>query len=289
MDSSIKFYYPNLRGNQREWKREVSVTETEQSGKFRLKRRDIAAFSCILILIFSVLVLQGRITYVQTEFLGSYTMTPWVPFAMLYDPPGNGSYAQFKSDSVSGFMMRFEGETSNIQMTGEFVSRVGFGYSTSVSGNGNILIMIHLNQTWELVRYTFLGNTRIDANLTHCSILGDGAFLFSEAETHDVWINDLTNTTSDYSIFFNVEAGETETVTVESGGNTPRSIGAGYNINLMGLLVPINVLLNPQDNNPFTISYEFSNGADSLSFNMFSDAPITQNPYKTDGILIWFV
>ena len=267
------------------------MSKAEQSKLGSLRRKDLQAVACILILTISVTLLQGGITppsFVQTELLDTSTIESWVPFFVLYDPPGSASYARFSMNGSEGIKMRFEGQASDFQVIGEFTIRTSFSYAeTPRSHFDSAILMMLLNQTWELTRYSFLGQEWVEANLVNYSILGHGMFGFDDIDEHGVWINDLTNTTSEYSLELDVSTGTVETMTIECLGKVPQIIGAGYNVSLFGAEISISILVSPQ-NFPFTISYVFSNETTPLSFNLFSDTPISQEPYQTDGVLLWF-
>lgn len=267
------------------------MVESEQVKKFRPNKKDLVAVACILMMALSVAIVQGQIpfpSFVQSKVLGTYNMVSWVPFFMLCDPPGNGSTATFNLASYPGFIMRFEGKTSEFEAVGEFEGGGSFGFSTpSQFFNDKIMIVLKLNQTWQIVRYSSFGHEWTEAHLVNCSNIGHREYFFSDLSGIGAWIDDPTNTTSEYNIDFNVEAGVPLTETLEFVGNIPRSIGAGYNISLMGEEVSIGVSIEPL-NNSITLSYSFSNGTEPMTARLFSDAPITRNPLQTEGVLIWF-
>jgi len=246
--------------------------------------------ACVLLLSFSVVILQGQIifpSFVQSDLIATYTVESYVPFYVQYDPPGSGSYSRFAPNGSDGIKMRFEGQAPDLKVVGEFDTGLSIYTETSRNELRNTVLMLSLNQTWEIWHHSFLGDEWTEALLTNCNHLGWGALSFEDLDEYGIWVTDLTNTSSDYSLAWNVTPGTVERTTIECLPTTPQSIGAGYTISLNGTEISISVLVSPQSY-PFTLSYWFYNGTEPLNFHIFSSAPISEAPYRTEGVLLWF-
>jgi hypothetical protein len=251
-----------------------------------MRRSELGVVACVLVLALSLATLQG-IETVHSELIGTCYLESHVPYFVLYDPPGNGSYAHL-AVNASRIRLQFEGQTDNLQLTGEFDTRLDiFGAETPHDAYGNRVFVLDLNQTWELFHYSTFGKEWNEIHLSNCSTLGEEIYSLSDLEGNGVWIDNLTNKISSYSLEWNVSQGSNEQATIECLPSDFRQVGAGYNISIFGTEIAITVSESFQDN-PFAVSYTFSNVSDPLHIQLFSDAPITQYPFKTDGLRLWF-
>ncbi len=256
-----------------------------------LNRRDLEVSICILILTLSFVAIENPPalpSLVQSELIGTYFVSAYVPFFVLYDPPGNGSSSMFSRNVSDPIMVRLEGHTSSLQVVGEFTFRSSLAYAGSPTHRrDSAVIAVYLNQTWEIMRYSRLDYRWTEAHLVNCTAWGWGIFGFENLGKYGEWVVDRTGTPSNYSLDYNVTPGTLERTTVECFPASPQPIGAGFNISLMGTEVSINVLVCPQ-NHPFKLKYTYYGGREHLVFHLSADAPISQEPYRTDSLLLWF-
>ncbi len=267
------------------------VSDSEQPKIAGLRKRDSQVVACILIMTVCIGFMEiypALQPMAQAEELGTYVIQSWVPYYILYDPPGNGSFAQFSTGESEVLEMSFSGNNSALVVTGEFNASINRITGDTLGPRFiSAVMLLQLNQTWEVCRYSRLGHEWTEAHLVNCSIIGFANYDFDEISGLGIWIDSLSNTTSDYNLSLYVAPGTTKTATIECQPTTPQSISAGYNITLMNSVVPISVSVCPQKH-PFTIKYEFHDETMALSIHLFSDAPITPEPYRTEGPLIWF-
>lgn len=249
-----------------------------------------------MLLALTMLVLEGHITFpgpsespVHSELLGTYQVTTWVPVFVLYNPPGNES-SSFVDLGGSNITVQFQGHTSEFDVIGEYSANMGFGFGFGPGGGGaTIRVGIFLmNQTWEVDRYSSMGREWTQANLRNCTVVaGYEVIKRSECSDYGIWLKDMTNTASNYSMDFNVGAGANKSISLDCLLDAPEPINAGYNITLMGVDVGMSVLISSQGS-PIPISCMFGDATMPLSIHLFSTTPIQQDPYSTEGALLWF-
>lgn len=204
-------------------------------------------------------------------------------------PPGDGSYS-WCDLAFHNVTMQFQGHTPEFSVTGQFSSQFWFGFSTSIhtAVPGNTIFYLFMNQTWEVDHYSYLGLEWTQANLRNCTLTGgEGGTRFEDCSHYGLWVNDMTNTTSNYSVDFNMSAGATETASMDCLLEKPEPINAGYNITLMGFEVRMSVLISCPAS-PIKINYTFNDTTGPLSIHLFSTTPIQQDPYSTEGSLLRF-
>ncbi|MFW9851000.1 MAG: hypothetical protein ACFFF4_17870 [Candidatus Thorarchaeota archaeon] len=256
-----------------------------------LKKRDLLAISFILILTFSIILLQGPIAssiFTRANLIETDNEISAVPFYILYQPPGSGSNSHFSSEEIGVVNLQFESNSEDILVAGEYSTSIGlFTAATPWNLNDSAVLVMVLNQTWEVWHYTYFAEEWNEAHLTSCSLLGIGGYGFQELDEQDIWMIDRSHSSSDYSLEWNIESGESESVTIECKGLIPQMLGAGFFTTFIGNRISINVTVTLQGA-PFSISYNFNDPAESLSIQLYSETPISQSPYSTDGITLWF-
>lgn len=225
---------------------------------------------------------------VQSVVLATYNVLPHVPLFMLCAPPRNGSEMVTFPD-FSSYLIKCEGVTSNFQVDGEFNISGGFGVGTADDiPYDKVMVMLWLNQTWQVVRHSSFGRVWIEAHLVSCVGIGLGDYRLDELSGLGVWFDNPTNTTSRYSTDIDTPAGAPLTVTLNCTPHTAQPIGAGYNIRLMGEEISLSVSIEPL-NSSIVVTYSFDSLTEPATYHLFSDAPITQFPlYQTYGLRFWF-
>ncbi len=266
----------------------------EHSKRVRRVKRTILVSSYILVLLISVLITQGILPLSnepQRELVSTTSIESWVPQYVLYDPPGNGSHVTLKSNGSGVLKMRVKGESPSLLVSGEINTGLAFSHIQSPENEEvHSVVALLLNQTWEIWRYYHDGEEWLEAHLANYSRSGSGVFRFENLNEKGMWISNRTGISSQYSLERNINQGDTSRVTLECLGTTSAPIGAGYNINLMGTDIRVNISVSLLNYSLLT-SYVFNDATDSLNIRIFSDGPImqiSQNTYQTDGVLLWF-
>jgi len=225
------------------------------------------------------------------ELIGVTSTQSWVPVYVLYDPPGNGSYAELTCGGSGPMTIRFEGTTAGREVTGGYAGAVvSGGHITAHELRLHAVVATWLNQTWEVWRCSSGSVDWIEARLASCEGTGNGLFAATELEEYNIWIDDLTGLSSSHRHEWSLAQGETAEATFTYSRTGFFQVCAGYNISLLGFDFGVRVWLNVGECSLVT-SYVFNNVEGVLDFAVLSSGRITQlseESFETDGLLLWF-
>ncbi len=268
----------------------------KQSGSPRhskgMKRRT-SLFAVLFIIVMAGLVLGLIPTFTEPcqEMVGATSIQAWVPVYVLYDPPGNGSNAELSRSGSGEMTITFEGTLSGREVIGGYngaVITATFGTPDELRWHG--VVAIPLNQTWEVWRCSSGSVDWLEARLVSCNGHGSGFFTATEIEEYNIWMDNLTGTSSPHGHEWNLAQGGTAEATFTFSREGFFHVGAGYNITLLGFDFSVRVWLNVRDCSLVT-SYVFNNVDGPLNFTILSSGRITQlsdEAFETDGLLLWF-
>ena len=276
---------------------EMAVDQNrKQSGSpshSKAMRRRPTLFAVLFIIVMAGLVL-GLIPMIGEpcqEMIGVTSTQAWVPVYVLYDPPGNGSNAELSRSGSGEMTITFEGTLSGREVFGAYngaVITATFATPGELRWHG--VVAIPLNQTWEVWRCSSGSVDWLEARLVSCNRHGSGFFAATEIEEYNIWMDNLTGTSSPHGHEWSLGQGDTGEATFTYSGAGSFPVGAGYNISLLGFDFSVRVWLNVRDCSLVT-SYVFSNVDGPLNFTILSSGRITQlsgEAFETDGLLLWF-
>jgi hypothetical protein len=225
------------------------------------------------------------------EMIGITSTQSWVPVYVLYDPPGNGSYAELSRGGSGQMTIRFDGTTAGHEVIGGYTGAVVMAtFVTHDNLRWHGVVAVELNQTWEVWQCSSGNVDWIEARLVSCEGHGVGFFAATELEGSNIWIDNLTGTSSPHRYEWSLAQGETIEATFSYSRAGFFQVGAGYNVSLLGFDFSVRVWLNVGECSLVT-SYVFSNSDGPLNLTVLSSGPITQlseESFDIDGLLLWF-
>lgn len=228
------------------------------------------------------------------ELVGRVNVTSWVPAFVLYDPPGDGSYAKFTQSKTVTTTFSYGGVVPGYSVSGSTTQGwvISASYSTPSNQRMHCVICGQFVQEWEVWYCESPIHSWYTANLVRTvqNLYGQGIFRFDELSTYNIWVTNLIGVSGQYSWARHVGAECTMTNTLEYFSTNSVQPQIGYQIAPYGILFSISVGTKTVNEQRFTVEYTYHD-SNTLDFFLESNYNInwgTDPPQSVNGIQIWF-
>ncbi|MCK5240075.1 MAG: hypothetical protein KAR33_11030 [Candidatus Thorarchaeota archaeon] len=232
----------------------------------------------------------------QPDILETFTIETWVPVSLLRDPPGSDSYSMLFLRDSSQITLGFETSTEGVNVTGEFSSRlIRNAYYTSESNNSDVILLVKLNQTWNVWTSLSDENNIVQVELASCNVISDTEVVnIDDAITRGVWMQGSPSAIymGRHTVWLGADYHELEFRFSRNPFSWKqfKSIRAGYFIEILGEQIPITVLLDLEGSTLCTKSFLYDESR-FLNYSIMSSGPVEyQYPdlYICSGMFVWF-
>jgi hypothetical protein len=232
---------------------------------------------------------------ISREYIGRQTVISWVPAFVLYDPPGDGSYAKFTQTKTVTTTFSYGGTVPGYSVSGSTTQAwdISVSYSTPSNQRMHCVICGQFEQQWDVWYYESPISSWYTAALvpnTTVNLHGQGIFTFNELSANHLWVTDLTGVSGQYCWARHVGANCTLTNTFEYFSSNSVQPQVGYQIAPYGILFSIYVGTKTVNEQRFTVEYTY-HSSNTLDFFLESNYNInwdTEPPQSVNGIQIWF-
>ncbi len=230
------------------------------------------------------------------SFLAGYVDTNYhVPVFVLYDPPGTGSYAEFKRSNSTTLGMHFD------FLGGPVAAAVDAGASSTFTTtqvvttaenttNDNTVVFDLMKMRWELWETDYpSGYVSYQLKLVSATDKGWGDCPFAELPSiaPDIWITKMNGTLGPYNVYQCIGKNHHDSTAFTYTISSYSEVGVGLDIEVCGMAFKLKSQVEISGSQTFEVVEHYYNPSATMQFYLNSEFPLSDFTHLA-GLGIWF-
>ncbi len=231
---------------------------------------------------------------VWVEYVGRITKDTWVPFFVLYDPPGDKSYARITETVMLHTKVKFGGGFGGSSVTGGFEGSmtVQTDYQTPDGERMHCVLACEFVLVWDIYYYITPSYSGYRAKLVSATSKdGQAIIRFDNLENFDILVEDQTGQEGEYGYHRHVGKNAAMTERFEYTWTRLYYTHLGIKFSFKYVEFTAGVSIESEDQRTFEALYHYESTEENLDFMLYSNYDInfeSPPPNFVDNIQIWF-
>lgn len=206
------------------------------------------------------------------NYVGRETVLSHVPVFVLYDPPGDNSYAEYSESRELESDLKY-GAHFGFSVSGEETQTwtTSTSWATPDDERMHLVICMEVWQTWDVWCVITSWNIFYEAELVSSSYYTENAYRFDELDQYDIWVDNRIGDPGDWDEFVHLAKNSPRTDVYAYEVSSYAGVGAGYDINVKGIDFSVSVDYRSGTTTRWEVTYYQYNKQESLDYYQYSN------------------
>lgn len=253
----------------------------------------VALVAITLCVLSTVTTSPGNAIYI--DYLGRVTRDQWVPFFVLYDPPGDMSYASVTQCNGLALGIGLSGHFEGFGATGSFDSGYLWysGGGTPDNQRSSGVLASEYSMQWDIYLYEFPSHSLYKAVLVSATpyAYSVGEFSFADCDSHGMIVQSQIGQPAPNEYHRYVSQNWNGYDDLYYTWTTAQSADIGIKFSAFGINFDAGLQITENIQQSFEIYYYYRDSTQALDFYVCTNYPFSNvhdNIANVSGIQIWF-
>lgn len=226
------------------------------------------------------------------EYVGRTTKDSFVPYFILYDPPGDGSYSTFTESNTHSSKLTLTGKIGFEKASGSWIQSwtTSTTYQTPDDDRSHFVVAKELRITWDVWHYeSMVSEWYVAKYVSHIALSGAYFISFDDLDSYDMFVEDQTGNQGTYDHHIVVSSGGTISEEYEYLWTYSQPTWVGFEFALYGVQFGGGLSTQSDDSVEVEVTYTYHDDDETLDFYCESDDNLWSggDPWDVDGF-VWF-